>query len=313
MKVGHFLIKLNYYNLLFSDWWRLKKFKLSKNVILNRDIPYNEDNNKFHLSDYLSPFEWNGMTIFDIHGGVYYYGTKDNNKFYNAEFAKMGYKVIGLSYRLINRKNKITIKEQIDDIITAILYFYANKATYKIDFNNIIVRGDSSGGHLALMINLILNNKSLQELFGYDIPNEISPIAVEVTCPAYDYESLFNFAEEHLTKKAVEDIFSIHCWKDDFFKLYSPREYILCGYKLSPCFVITSAYDFLKKESIFLINDLIKNNYQYKLFYALPNDKKIGHIFNLLSPLSKWSKNANKEMSDYFMILYKNSSERKLD
>src|SRR5574344_2267578 len=105
MKINHVALRYVYHMLDHSDKKRLHKYKLQDNVGVIKDINYFLDNNKFHLFDFLyCKDKWNGMSIFDIHGGIYYYGTKRNNYFYNGTFASYGYKVISLSYRLIDEK-----------------------------------------------------------------------------------------------------------------------------------------------------------------------------------------------------------------
>lgn len=305
MKFHYFATRFVYHLLNFQDRKRLSKEHTQNNIIVKKDIYYNSDQNKDHQLDFFAPKDkWNGMCIFDIHGGIYFYGSKNNNAYYNAEFASTGYKVIGLSYSLMNYKD-MSIKNQIDDIIAAILYCYQHNDIYQIDFQNIIIRGDSSGGHLALLINLILNNKELAALFSYQIPQDIKCIAVALSSPVFDYETIYDMAEPILSKKAKASIFSNRIDENGFIDLYNPRRYLDLKYAVSPCFVVSCHNDFLKYQSFKLVDKLIKNNYDHEFVFKLSDDKNIGHIFNILQLNNELAKDANRKMSDYFIAHYK--------
>ncbi|MCY8493889.1 prolyl oligopeptidase family serine peptidase [Bacillus inaquosorum] len=68
-----------------------------------------------------------------------------------AEFAKEGYTVASVQYR---GSGDAVFPAQLQDVKTAVRFLKANASAYNIDPQNIGVWGDSSGGHLALLLGL---------------------------------------------------------------------------------------------------------------------------------------------------------------
>ncbi|MED1229852.1 alpha/beta hydrolase [Bacillus nakamurai] len=68
-----------------------------------------------------------------------------------AEFAKEGYTVASVQYR---GSKEAVFPAQLHDVKTAVRFLKANAPAYNIDPEKIGVWGDSSGGHLALMLGL---------------------------------------------------------------------------------------------------------------------------------------------------------------
>lgn len=95
------------------------------------NIYTNKNNNK------LSPL------IIDIHGGGWIYGDKDTNGLLCMDFAKRGFIVMSMSYRLLP-ENKLI--DMVQDIFASINFLYSLNEKYPIDFSNVIMMGDSAGG-----------------------------------------------------------------------------------------------------------------------------------------------------------------------
>ncbi len=82
-----------------------------------KDIPYIADGNSYHLLDVYVPreFDRDGKkhpVIIDIHGGGWYYGTKELNRFFCLHLARKGFIVFNMSYRLAP---KATWIDQVQD------------------------------------------------------------------------------------------------------------------------------------------------------------------------------------------------------
>ncbi|KPV60136.1 peptidase S9 [Paenibacillus sp. A3] len=68
-----------------------------------------------------------------------------------AEFAKLGYVVASVQYR---GSGEAIFPAQIQDVRTAVRFLKAHASQYNIDPRRVGVWGDSSGGHLALLLGL---------------------------------------------------------------------------------------------------------------------------------------------------------------
>ena len=151
-------------------------------VVECNDIPYVDDGNEYHVLDVYYPegAEVEKLPIFvDIHGGGWVYGTKYINKYYNMLVAKRGFCVVNISYRLAPEN---TLKEQLEDCFAALKWVMANAKDYPADPDKLCISGDSAGGHLALLINAILNNPEVAKDF--DVSPESIPIkAFSITSP----------------------------------------------------------------------------------------------------------------------------------
>lgn len=92
--------------------------------------------------------------IIFIHGGSWTGG--DANVFfaYAAYFAKKNIVTISINYRLLSQQGN-QISDCIEDCHSAISFFKANANKFLIDTNKIIICGESAGGHLAAMMQMM--------------------------------------------------------------------------------------------------------------------------------------------------------------
>ena len=88
-----------------------------------------------------------------VHGGGWNEGDKNNliEQEYSVELAKRGIAVASVDYRL---SNEATYPAQIEDVSCAAEYMTKNAARFNIDTEQMIIMGDSAGGHLAAMESL---------------------------------------------------------------------------------------------------------------------------------------------------------------
>lgn len=144
-----------------------RKNKLPKveNVIVTKDLRYKDDKNKFHLFNKYTPSVASSdyPLIIDIHGGAWFYGTKDLNEPYTNYLASKGFNVLAPSYRLIGRYKLIDI---VHDLFDFLHYVYENQEKIGVNTRDVMLVGDSAGGHLALLIQAINENKRLQKIYG---------------------------------------------------------------------------------------------------------------------------------------------------
>lgn len=84
-----------------------------------------------------------------IHGGGWRSGKRQDYKFYTTRFAKHGYVVATVTYRL---KEAGYFPNCVEDVKCAVRWMRANAAKLNVDPNRIAVIGGSAGGHLSMMV-----------------------------------------------------------------------------------------------------------------------------------------------------------------
>lgn len=122
-----------------------------------------------------NPEEFKGKrpTIVKFHGGSWSEG-KPDWFFSTAEsYAKQGWTVAVVEYRIKGRHNTYPF-ESVKDAKSAMRWIRENAKKYNVDSNKIITTGDSAGGHLSLAITLVENwNESTDNLKISAKPNVI--------------------------------------------------------------------------------------------------------------------------------------------
>ncbi|MGG3664064.1 prolyl oligopeptidase family serine peptidase [Bacillus gobiensis] len=118
---------------------------LKLNLLVYRnpmDVLFNRDGNqeKYPLIIYLQGSGW-GWTEQDTFGFLPQL----------VDFAKQGYVIASVQYR---GSSEAIFPAQIQDVKTAVRFLKANAFQYNIDPQKVGVWGDSSGGHLALLLGL---------------------------------------------------------------------------------------------------------------------------------------------------------------
>jgi len=121
-----------------------------------------------------------------LHGGGFKYGTKNTKeiKIWSNEFARHGYIIAALNYRLskkhpVKKFNDLVeaCYDAIDDVQQAITYFKTNASKFNIDTNKIILGGNSAGAVIALqsvysnradLQNVIDSNKIIADTKNYN-------------------------------------------------------------------------------------------------------------------------------------------------
>lgn len=153
-------------NMKKSDEANFKNLKHIEGVKAINDLRYFKGKNKYHLFNMYYPEAVKDTKtlplMIDIHGGGWIYGDKDLNRFHNAYYASQGLVVLSMSYRLLLRTN---LKGIVKDLFFFFNYIEKNKESLNISLDNVLLTGDSAGGHLALLINAINQNPELQKMY----------------------------------------------------------------------------------------------------------------------------------------------------
>lgn len=277
-----------------SDNKRIASQTMPDGVVCITDIPYINDLNKYHLLDIHYPENTKERLplIVDIHGGGWWYGTKEINKHYSMELAKRGFVVANINYRLVDR---VTIIDQLADIFDCLKWLDDNMDKYPIDRENIFLTGDSAGGQFCCLTAQINADSHLRKrLFLTD--NRMKFKAACATSPVIDLVSPNVMMNANLTSL----LGSVNHKESPYYFLMQFEN--VATKDLPPFYIVTSSGDFVRKQSYKLKRILDSLGVENELHdYADKyNSKKLAHVFSVLEPHIPPAKNNMDAIARFF-------------
>jgi acetyl esterase len=125
-------------------------------IEVTRDIPYRVGHGahqEFHLLDVYRPVTRPGPwpVVFYVHGGAFSILSKDTHWLMGLVFARFGYMVVNISYRLAPRH---PFPAAIEDVCAAWQWLSDNGAGLGADMSRVAVAGESAGGNLVTALTL---------------------------------------------------------------------------------------------------------------------------------------------------------------
>lgn len=128
-----------------------------------------------------------------IHGGFWKFGRKQKMIQIQNFLHRHRIPTVNINYRLVSKKQKITYREQLEDIALSIEKFNSLSGNAGLMSDHYILLGESSGAHLAL-------------LYGYRNPNQVKKI-ISLSGPSDFYTSGFlNSVYSRYTSPTIEDV-----------------------------------------------------------------------------------------------------------
>ena len=245
-----------------------------EDVIRFTDIPYGEGPE--HLLDVYCPQGTEGLlpTIISIHGGGWFYGSKQLYSHYCLRMAQRGFTVVNFDYRLAPEHK---YPAPLEDACQVLHWVRAHGQDYHIDRNNLFLVGDSAGGQLAFQLLTMLANERYAALFPFQAPADIRFRACGMNCGCY-----FMPISRWIPPEKAGAI----------FQAYFPQDYLPCvpslkaekyiNKKFPPAFVMTARNDYLR----FMAPPLhwllrFKGVESVLRIYGEKSQKEIGHVFHL--------------------------------
>lgn len=264
-----------------NDEKRLKGLKTFGNINIRSDVQYVDDGLVEHRLDIIYPAEnSNGMVILYVHGGSYIYGYKEYSSIFTSCFASNGFTVIAMNYRLANHKENIGVVEQVQDVFACLDFLEKNRIYYKLDTDKFAIMGDSAGGHLSLITNILFNNPEYREFFGIKEVPDLKVKCYSLDSPMYDMNILLKNGRKLLNKSLLRDIFTNNYKDEEYLTKLSPRYYFNKNVQLDPIFVNTSLHDDFSFQSHLLKTECDKLGIPLKYYKCESPDKNIGHVYN---------------------------------
>jgi len=148
-------------NTLYSQQTEFESPFWSHRFSIIKDIPYGEDEQQrldiFIQGSWIGePFYFKksvdkNPTLIYMHGGGWVRGEKESRIGFLVHYLERGWNVVNVEYRL----GKNTAPQAVDDVLCAVKWVAENAENFNIDINNIVLSGESAGGHLCLISGLM--------------------------------------------------------------------------------------------------------------------------------------------------------------
>jgi len=123
------------------------------NVEVIHDIPYLDDGLPEHRLDVYRPTRHPGPwpVVLYVHGGGFRMLSKDTHWMMGLAYARQGYMVVNISYRLAPRH---PFPAAIADACDALVWIANNAASYGGDLDRLVFAGESAGGNLVTSLSV---------------------------------------------------------------------------------------------------------------------------------------------------------------
>lgn len=263
----HFLLMLTFPLLLLSckTKHRIWVGKGMEQKIFN--LKYGEhrkQNMDIFLPAYYTP---DTPVVLLIHGGFWKFGRKQKMIQIQNFLHRHRIPTVNINYRLVTKKQKISYREQLEDIALSIEKFNSLSGNAGLMSNHYILLGESSGAHLAL-------------LYGYRNPNQVKKI-ISLSGPSDFYTSGFlNSVYSRYTSPTIEDVVGEKFNRkklSEKFKEASPISQVAAV----PTLIFQGDRDFLvhKSQGIALDSVLTAMEVPHRFIFM----KKTGHTPRLYS------------------------------
>ncbi|AMJ66467.1 alpha/beta hydrolase fold domain-containing protein [Hymenobacter sp. PAMC 26628] len=123
---------------------------------VTKDVSYGADKEQamdIYMSANANELKNKNYTIVFLHGGGYYISDKSREERYIQPYLKKGLNVVNMNYRL---KRGIPIATE--DLTNALNFLKANRTTYQLNLDRVILTGFSAGAHIASMVAVTAND-----------------------------------------------------------------------------------------------------------------------------------------------------------
>lgn len=258
-----------------------------------RDLPYRNDGEQGHLFDL---YELPGLpddapVLINIHGGGLFASYKEVNVNFNYAWARLGYRVVSLSYRRIP---ETTLWHQIDDCMAALRYLKAHERELHLNLDRCVLTGDSAGALLSLFALSINSSEKLQRDFGIK--------GAGIPFLAAGFVSIMLDTQRRDLMRAINNVVT---GKSDRGKPY--EKYLLDPARLldeaalPPLFLVTSAEDLISRDTLKLDRLLTEKGAAHTLLYfSKGTERKLVHVFSVMYPMYPESREVFTKMDAFF-------------
>lgn len=261
-------------------------------LVRHLDIPYGP-----HAENRLDVYYPEGTaaplpTIVSIHGGGWFYGSKELYSHYCMRLALRGFAVVNFDYRLAP---EYKYPAPVEDTCAVFHWMQQNAADHCIDLNNIFTVGDSAGGQIAYQVLAMVSNPAYTALFPFAPPEGFRVNGCGMNCGCY-----FLPFSRLLSPKMMGPLFQAY-FPEDYLPAVPQlrvKKHITPDYP--PAFVMSAKNDYLQFMAAPLHRLLRKKGVESILkIYGTKEQKDIGHVFHL-NCRSELADQCNDEQCAFF-------------
>lgn len=157
-----------------------------------RDVPYQDSRDRAHLLDIYRPLHRKGPrpVVFYVHGGGFRILSKDTHWLMGLAFARRGYLVFNVSYRLAPEH---PYPAAIEDVFAAYRWVVDHAAAFGGDTSRMIVAGESAGANLVTSLTLALSRRR-EEPFAREVFDRgVRPLCALPACGLFQVSNIERF------------------------------------------------------------------------------------------------------------------------
>ncbi len=153
------------------------------------DVPYADTGSRDHLLDVYRPSAGSGPLpiVFYVHGGGFRILSKDTHWVMGLAFARRGYLVFNVSYRLAPKHR---YPAAIEDVCRAYAWVVENAARYGGDPSRIVLAGESAGANLVTSLSLALSYERPEPFARTAWDTGVTPRAVVASCGVFQVSDI---------------------------------------------------------------------------------------------------------------------------
>ncbi|OZG65282.1 esterase [Bifidobacterium eulemuris] len=287
--------------------------QLPNDVVAFTDIPYIGDGARAHLLDVYLPKEAylrgdaDIPTIFDIHGGAFFYSFKEIMSVYVAQLASRGFAVVCPNYTLAPGGDFL---DMLADVSAALSWVGEHEGEYQLNRSQLFLSCDSAGALLGLFLLATQGDEELARLLGLD--RRSAPMAFR---SAGFCSGMLNY--DHLFDTAVPDSKGLF---DSLLPMFDRLRERLDGTafertenlletldRVPPMWLCTSTDDFLEEDSLRMAITLRRLGVDHQLVdLRSSNGRRLPHDY----PLMTWDDGAAPCMDSILTFFREHMSPR---
>lgn len=279
------------------DSWYTKRvagLPLSKDIILEQDIPYAEDGKDCHRMDVYRPRgrEEKLPVIFDFHGGGLLLCDRKVNRWFCSEMAMRGFLVFCIDYPLAPES---LVYDILRDSYAGVCKAYQLIENYGGDSSKIFLCGDSAGAFIATYLSALQRNGEMAASLGIDTLGlgikALAAISGMFYSSRIDRQGIFILRR---------DFYGKH-WKTHPFWAYVNPEHPGILKSLPPTVCVTSGGDYLRDYTLRFARTLeraggnvVLENYK--------DDPALSHDFVCLMTEKEEAQDAMDKVAEFFRM-----------
>ena len=251
-------------------------------------INYKGDYDPWHLLNLYYPKDYEPSsgklkTVIYIHGGGWMYGTADLSENYLGWIASQGYAVMAMNYTLMP---KADLQGIVKDIFDSLYWLEKYGERRGFDPDNVLITGDSAGGHLTGLVSSILKNPEIMKAYGVrSVAMNVKAICLN--CPCSETDSLYILEGDGTergrgTARAYLEMMLGEQGEAAPWCGLTSLSSVMKGIKLPPMLLIGSEVESIHQQSELLIEALNETGQDYEqLMWTAEEGAHLEHVFSV--------------------------------